>query len=52
MHVKNKIIELEKRFEEPDIYSDEKEFQKIMYEHEILIRQSSQVFEDIKLNQI
>ncbi|MSS74411.1 ABC-F family ATP-binding cassette domain-containing protein [Candidatus Pacearchaeota archaeon] len=52
MHVKNKIIELEKRFEEPDIYSDEKEFQKIMYEHEILVRQSSQVFEDIKFKEI
>ncbi len=52
LQVKDKIIEIEKRFEDPSIYNDEKEFQKIMYEHEMLVHQSNQVFEDIKFKEI
>ncbi len=51
-HLKEKINELEKRFENPEIYINEEVFQKLMYEHEILINQINQPFEEVKFKEI
>ncbi len=52
LNLKKKIIEIEKRFEDPSIYSNEEEFQKIMYEHERLVRQSNETVENDSIKEI